>query len=457
MDSAKRTVCSSSIFDHASARCPLRGLALSLLLAALPCHALDAVAVKRQVDGILDRDYPRWEALYRTVHQHPELGFEETATAQRLAKEMRALGFQVSAGIGRTGLVAMYHNGPGPTIMVRTELDALPMRETTGLAYASDVHLQSSDRDTYVAHTCGHDIHMAAWVGTAATLVQLRAQWRGTLMFIAQPAEEKGRGAQAMLDDGLFARFGKPDYGFALHVGPDAYGHVFYKAGAVTSNSDALEVVFQGKGGHGAMPAATIDPILIAARFVVDVQSVISREKDPAAFGVVSIGAFNAGTAGNVIPDRAQLRGTIRSHDPQVRDKLLEGVRRTALASAQMAGAPVPQIALGERGSRAVINDAALAERTGAVFAQAFGVDAERQREPSAASEDYSAFVAAGVPSFYFGIGGLDPQWLQQARQTGERIPVNHSPDFAPVPQPSIRIGVEAMTLAVMNVMPPPS
>ncbi|WP_230078375.1 peptidase dimerization domain-containing protein [Xanthomonas oryzae] len=205
------------------------------------------------------------------------------------------------------------------------------------------------------------------------------------------------------------------------------------------------------------MPAATIDPILIAARFVADVQSVISREKDPAAFGVVSIGAFNAGTAGNVIPDRAQLRGTIRSHDPQVRDKLLDGVRRTALASAQMAGAQAPQIALGERGSRAVINDAALAERSGAVFAQAFGVDAERQREPSAASEDYSAFVAAGVPSFYFGIGGLDPQWLRQARQTGERIPVNHSPECAPVPQPSIRTGVEAMTLAVMNVMPPPS
>jgi len=433
---------------------PLRVLTLLLLVAASPCHALDAGALKRQIDGMLDKDYPQWEALYRDLHQHPELGFEETATAQRLARQMRALGFQVSTRVGQTGLVALYHNGVGPTVMVRTELDALPMRETTGLAYASGVHLQSKDRDTYVAHSCGHDIHMAVWVGTAATLVQLRAQWRGTVMFIAQPAEEKGRGAQAMLDDGLFARFGKPDYGFALHVGPDAYGHVFYKPGAVTSNSDALEVVFQGKGGHGAMPAATIDPILMAARFVVDVQSVISREKDPVAFGVVSIGAFNAGTAGNVIPDRAQLRGTIRSNDPRVRDKLLEGVRRTALASAQMAGAPVPQIVLGEHGSSAVINDAALAERTGAVFAQAFGADAERQREPSAASEDYSAFVAAGVPSFYFSIGGLDPQWLQRARQTGQRIPVNHSPDFAPVPQPSIRTGVEAMTLAVMNVMP---
>ncbi|WP_233243545.1 M20/M25/M40 family metallo-hydrolase [Xanthomonas translucens] len=274
-------------------------------------------------------------------------------------------------------------------------------------------------------------------------------------MFIEQPAEEKGRGAQAMLDDGLFARFGKPDYGFALHVGPDPYGHVYYKAGVLTSNSDSLDVVFEGKGGHGAMPAATIDPILIAARFVVDVQSVISREKDPAAFGVVSVGAFNAGSAGNIIPDRVQLRGTIRSYDPQVRDKLLDGVRRTALASAQMAGAPAPQIALGAHGSKAVINDAALAERTGAVFAQAFGTDAERQAEPSAASEDYSAFIAAGVPSLYFAIGGLDPQWLQRARRSGERIPVNHSPDFAPVPQPSIRTAVEAMTLAVMNVMPP--
>nr|WP_235429832.1 amidohydrolase [Xanthomonas sp. GPE 39] len=426
-----------------------------LLCAAFPCHALDAVAVKQQVDGVLEQHYPQLEALYKSVHQHPELGFEETTTAQRLAKQMRALGFQVNEGVGKTGLVAIYRNGPGPTVMVRTELDALPMRETTGLAYASTVHLQSKDRDTYVAHSCGHDIHMAIWVGTATALLQLRTQWHGTLMFIAQPAEEKGRGAQAMLDDGLFARFGKPDYGFALHVGPSPYGHVYYKPGAVTSNSDSLEVVFEGKGGHAAMPAATIDPILIAARFVVDVQSVISREKDPAAFGVVSIGTFNAGTTGNIIPDRAQLRGTIRSDDPQVRDKLLDGVRRTALASAQMAGAPVPQIALGEHGSKAVINDAALAERTGAVFAQAFGSNAEHQSEPSAASEDYSAFIAAGVPSFYFGIGGLDPQWLQQAKQKGERIPINHSPDFAPVPQPSIRTGVEAMTLAVMNAMPP--
>ncbi|WP_230598518.1 amidohydrolase [Xanthomonas albilineans] len=413
------------------------------------------MAVKQDVDGVLEQHYPQLEALYKSVHQHPELGFEETATAQRLAKEMRALGFQVNEGIGKTGLVAIYRNGPGPTVMVRTELDALPMRETTGLAYASTVHLHSKDRDTYVAHSCGHDIHMAIWVGTATALLQLRTQWHGTLMFIAQPAEEKGRGAQAMLDDGLFARFGKPDYGFALHVGPGPYGHVYYKPGAMTSNSDSLEVVFEGKGGHAAMPAATIDPILIAARFVVDVQSVISREKDPAAFGVVSIGTFNAGDAGNVIPDRAQLRGTIRSYDPQVRDKLLDGVRRTALASAQMAGAPVPQIALGAHGSKAVINDAALAERTGTVFAQAFGSDAERQSEPSAASEDYSAFIAAGVPSLYFSIGGLDPQWLQQAKQKGERIPVNHSPDFAPVPQPSIRTGVEAMTLAVMNAMPP--
>ncbi|KGE53692.1 amidohydrolase [Xanthomonas axonopodis pv. vasculorum] len=445
----------SHFAERLLAQASSRALALLLLLAAVPCHALDAVAVKRQIDGVLDQTYPQLEALYRAVHQHPELGFEETATAQRLAKQMRALGFQVNEGIGRTGLVAIYRNGPGPTVMVRTELDALPMRETTGLAYASRVHLQSKDRDTYVAHSCGHDIHMAVWVGTAKTLLQLRTQWRGTLMFIGQPAEEKGRGAQAMLDDGLFARFGQPDYGFALHVGPDAYGQVSYKSGAVTSNSDTLEVVFEGKGGHGAMPAATIDPVLIAARFVVDVQSVISREKDPYAFGVVSIGAFNAGTAGNVIPDRAQLRGTIRSNDAQVREKLLDGVRRTALASAQMAGAPIPQIALGEHGSRAVINDAALAERTGEVFTQAFGANAQRQREPSAASEDYSSFIAAGVPSFYFSIGGLDPQWLQQARQTGERIPVNHSPDFAPVPQPSIRTGVEAMTLAVMNVMPP--
>lgn len=429
--------------------------ALACALASAGARAMDVPAAKAGIDQVLDQDYPRLEALYRDIHQHPELGFQETRTAALLAARMRALGFAVTEKVGRTGVVAVYRNGPGPTVLVRTELDALPMEEKTGLPYASRARATWLGKETYVDHACGHDIHMAASVGTATALVRLKDRWHGTLVFVAQPAEEEISGARAMLDDGFFQRFGKPDYGFALHVGPGVAGQVYYKPGVLTSNSDTIDLVFHGRGGHGSMPAATIDPVLIAARFVVDVQSVVSREIDPARFGVITVGAFNAGNAGNIIPDSAHLRGTVRSYDDEVRERLLAGIRRTAEASAAMAGAPAPDIDLDVERARAVVNDAALAERTGKVFAAAFGANAVPIPAPGSASEDYSEFIAAGVPSLYFAIGGLEAGRLARMKAAGERIPVNHSPDFAPDPQPSIRTGVEAMALAVMDVMQP--
>ena len=431
------------------------GLALAATVLTSPgfAHAaLNVPAVKATVDGVLNKEYPHLDALYKDIHQHPELGFQEVETAAKLAKEMRAIGFEVTEHVGQTGIVAIYKNGPGPLVLVRTELDALPMEEKTGLPYASHATQMYKGRMSPVAHSCGHDIHMTAWVGTAKAMVAMKDKWHGTLMFIGQPAEELIGGASAMLADHLFERFGKPDMGFALHDGNNAFGEVDYKPGVLTSNADSIHIQFKGRGGHGSMPAVTIDPVLEAARFVVDLQSVVSREKDPSQFGVVTIGSIQAGSAGNIIPDHADLYGTMRSYDTEVRNHMMEGVKRTVKAVGDMAGAPEPLFEITESG-KAVVNDAGLTEKTAPVFQAAFGAKAIRLTSPSAPSEDYSEFIIAGVPSLFFGIGAIDPKTIAEARAAGTFVPGPHSPYFAPVPEPTIRTGVEAMSLALMNVM----
>ena len=434
----------------------LTRLAGVMFLAATASAQGQAPGVDRlspEVVGLVSGMYSDLETLYKDIHSHPELAFEEVRTAARLAADMRALGFQVTEKVGRTGVVAIYRNGTGPTVLVRTELDALPMEEKTGLAYSSKVKALSNGRETFVAHSCGHDIHMASWVGTARALVAMKDKWQGTLMFIAQPAEELVSGAKAMLADGLFTRFPKPDFAFALHTSPAPYGTIAYNVGPVTSNSDGLEITFKGRGGHGSAPDKTIDPIAIAAHFITDVQTVISREKDPMEFGVVTIGAVQAGTVGNIIPDAATLRGTIRSYNPGVREKLLNGVRRTANAAAMMAGAPPPDVALIE-GGLAVVNSEAVVTRTEAVLKAAFGSKNVERAPPITASEDFSAFVNEGVPSMLFFIGVLDPQQVAESRKPGGKpLAFNHSPFFAPVPEPSIKLGVLAMSLAVLNAL----
>ena len=424
----------------------------ALLGSAGAAGAADIAGTRATISRAFDVQYPHIESVYKDIHSHPELGFQETRTAALLAGEMRKLGYEVTEGIGKTGLVAIYKNGPGPLVMVRTELDALPMPEKTGLPYASTAKQMYRGAESPVAHSCGHDIHMSTWLAVAKTMRDMKDQWSGTLMLVGQPAEEGDGGARAMLADGLFTRFGKPDYGFALHVGPGPFGTVSFKPGVINSTSDGLAIVFKGKGGHGSRPHTTIDPVMMAAHFVVDVQSVISREKDASKFGVVTIGSVQAGNAGNVIPDTALVRGTIRSYDNDTRAKMLEGVERTAKAVAMMAGAPEPDIKL-TAGAKAVINDAALAQRSGGVLKAAFGDKARLMSEPGSASEDYSEFVMAGVPSFYFGLGGLDPKDLAKAAETHTPVAGNHSPEFAPVPEPSIRTGTEAMSLVLLDVL----
>lgn len=397
--------------------------------------------------------YPQVEAVYKTLHANPELAFEETQTAKRLATEMRALGFDVTEGVGKTGVVALLKNGSGPTVMVRTELDALPMEEKTGLPYASKAKVTYQGRETFAAHSCGHDLHMAAWLGTAKTLVSLKSSWQGTLMFIAQPAEETLSGARAMLADGLFTRFPKPDAAFALHTWPMGHGETGFNVGAVTSNADAFEATFVGRGAHGSAPDKSIDPVLIASRFIVDVQGVISREKDPFQFGVFSIGAIQGGTSGNIIPDKVELRGTIRSYDQAVRTKMHDGIRRTAKASAMLAGAPEPEIKI-VSGGDAVINNAALVERTEVVLKASFEAGKVKRMPPITPSEDFAEYGAAGVPLMMFLVGVYDQAQVDAARKAGgQPLPINHSPFFAPVPEPSIKASVKAMSLAVLSAL----
>jgi amidohydrolase len=425
---------------------PIRQLAAaaSLALFSLASQAQQAAPYKTQVATRIDAMYPWLDGVYKDLHAHPEIAFQEVRTAGKLAGEMRKLGFEVTEKVGKTGIVAVLRNGAGPTVLVRTELDGLPMEEKTGLPYASRGP---------ATHSCGHDVHMASWLGAARTLVELKAQWKGTLVFIGQPAEETVSGAKAMLEDGLFKRFPKPDYAFALHSWPLAYGAVGFNDGPVSSNSDAIEIVFKGRGGHGSAPDKALDPIAIAARFVTDVQTVVSREKDPKEFGVVTIGAIHGGTVGNIIPDTVQVRGTIRSYSPEVRTKLLDGVRRVANASAAMAGAPAPDVQL-IAGGAAIVNNEELVRKTEAVFRDAFGA-ANAQRMPAmTASEDFSLYANQGIPSMFFFTGVYDPKAVAEAqRPGGTPIAFNHSPFYAPVPEPSIKTAAQAMSLAVLNVL----
>jgi amidohydrolase len=408
----------------------IRGpVAALFLVIASPAAIAQADRLAADVDAQITRHYGSVEALYKHLHANPELAFEEVNTAKKLAGELRELGFDVTEGIGKTGVVGMLRNGQGPTVMVRTY----------------------QGKESFVAHSCGHDLHMAAWVGTAKALVGLKDRWQGTLMFIAQPAEEVLGGAKAMIADGLFAKFGKPDFAFALHTWAMAHGDIGFNVGAVTSNSDSFEAVFHGRGAHGSAPHASIDPVLIASRFVVDVQGVISREKDPFQFGVFSVGSIQGGTSGNIIPDNVALRGTIRSYDQGVRAKMKDGITRTAKAAAAMAGAPEPEVKI-VVGGDAVINNAALVERAEIALKSNFGAKVRRM-PPITPSEDFAEYASA-VPAMFFLVGVYDPKDVEASRQPGGKpLPINHSPFFAPVPKPSLETSIKAMSTAVLTAL----
>ena len=424
----------------------------SLLFVLLTACALaQAPARSSEIDAV----YPDTRALYLDLHQNPELSSHETQTAAKLAGRLRDLGYTVTEHVGGTGVVAMLKNGAGPTVMLRTELDGLPVEEETGLPYASKVRAKDdSGRDVGVMHACGHDVHMAAMFGTAAILAHNKNTWHGTLILIGQPAEETISGAKRMIDDGLMTRFPKPDIALALHVGNQLpAGQVGVGPGYRFSNADSLRITIYGKGGHGSMPNTTIDPIVIAARTITTLQTIVSREVKPGEVAVVTVGYIQAGTKNNIIPDQAEMGITVRSYKPEVRKQLLAAIDRITKAEAIAAGATrEPRIEHYEA-TDAVYNDPALAQRMQGVLESALGKDNVVVEDPGMASEDFSLFTAQGVPSFYFGLGGAEPAKYAEAKAAGVNLLSNHSPLFAPDVEPALRTGITAEVAVLRNLL----
>lgn len=413
--------------------------------------------LRTHLETQLSKAYPDLVALYKHLHANPELSFFEEKTAARLAKELRDLGFEVTEKVGGHGIVGVFKNGAGPTVMVRTDLDALPIVERTGVDYASKVRIRDAEgKEVGVMHACGHDMHMTCWTGTAKVLVGLKDQWKGTLVFIGQPAEERGAGAKAMLEAGLFTRFPKPNYAIALHCdGSVAHGQIAYTEGLALANVDSVDIVVKGKGGHGSAPHTTIDPIVIAARIVVDLQTLVSRELDPLDSGVVTVGSFHAGSKHNIIPAEAKLQITVRSFKDSTRKHLLEGIHRIAKSVAASARAPEPEVTVdsGEF-TPAMNNDPALTRRLVAALKKELGDESLVAKPPLMGGEDFSRYSRdGGVPIFMFRLGTTAPERIAEAQRSGSVLPSLHSDLYVPVIEPSIRTGVRGLTLAALELL----
>ena len=405
-----------------------------------------------QLQEKLERLLPDIEALYKDVHAHPELSMQETRTAGLAADRLRAAGYEVTERVGKTGVVGLLRNGNGPTVMLRADMDALPIEETTGLPYASKVTAKDREGKTVpVGHMCGHDMHVAWLIGATTLLAQARAAWHGTLMVVFQPGEETAEGAQAMIDDGLFDRFPKPAVVLGQHVMVGPAGTVAGRAGAITSAADSLQIRLFGRGAHGSMPQASIDPVVMAAATVMRLQTIVSREVPAAEAAVVTVGSLQAGTKENVIPDEAIIKLNVRTFDAGVRKRVLAAIERIVNAEASASGAlRPPEITTLDRYPLNV-NDAEASARVVDAFRQHFTADRVRQTGPAPASEDFGSFGTEWhVPSVFWFVGGTDPDTYAKAKEAGRinEIPVNHSPKFAPVIHPTLQTGVETLVVA---------
>jgi hippurate hydrolase len=431
------------------------GLALALTGTAALAQTAPAprtTPAAAEVDAI----YSDIEALYIDLHRNPELAFQETQTAAKLAARLKALGFEVTTGVGRTGVVAVLTNGAGPTAMMRTELDALPVAERTGLPFASTVVTKNAaGQSTPVMHACGHDLHMAAWAGTARLMAEHRDRWRGTLVMVAQPAEEGSQGASAMLTDGLFTRFPRPDFALSLHDDDTMpSGTIGYHPGFFRAMSDAVTITVYGRGGHSAMPHNTIDPIVLASRIVVALQTVVARENNPVDPVVVTVGSIHGGTAGNVIPDEVRLQLSVRTYTTAVRTRTLEAIRRIARGEAIAAGAPrEPQVDAPAEGNPPVYNDPALTARLAAALKKGLGDGQVVEMPQKMTSEDFAQYGLAGVPAVLLHIGAVSPAKLNQARQSGIPVPAPHSPEWAPDLEPTLKGAVRAEVTALLELL----
>jgi hippurate hydrolase len=403
----------------------------------------------------VDAVYSDAHALYLDIHENPELSSHEVQTAAKLAGRLRGLGYDVTEHVGGTGIVAILKNGAGPTVMLRTELDALPVEEKTGLAYASKVHAKDdAGHDVPVMHACGHDLHMASIVGTAAIMARSKNTWHGTLMLIGQPAEETIAGAKGMIADGLLTRFPRPDVAVAMHVGNLLpAGKVGIVSGIYNTNADSLRVTIYGKGGHGAAPQTTIDPIVIAARTILALQTITSREVKPGEMAVVTVGYIHAGTKNNIIPDQAELGLTVRTRNAEVRKQVLAAIDRIIKGECEAGGAVRAPLIEHYESTDLVYNDPALAARMKAMLEAALGKDDVVMEEPIPASEDFSYFVEQGIPGFYFSLGGADPVKFAEAKAAGTTLPSNHSALFAPDVDPALRTGIAAEVAVLRGLL----
>jgi hippurate hydrolase len=382
----------------------------------------------------------------------------EVKTAARLAEEIRKLGYDVTEKVGGNGIVAVLKNGPGPVVLIRTDMDALPIVEQTGLSYASKVRMKDSNGvEVGVMHACGHDIHMTCWVGTARVLAATKGRWSGTVVFIAQPAEEIIAGARMMLADGLYKRFPKPDFALALHADPlEPAGVVSYAEGLSLAASDTVDVIVKGKGGHGAQPHATVDPVVLAARIILDLQTIVSREVNPLDPCVVTVGSIHGGTKHNIIPNEVKLQLTVRTTKTETRDHVLKAIERIVKAAAAGARAPEPEMKVNlEQYTPATLNDVPLARKCGAVFREVLGAENVKPRQPVMGAEDFGRFSEGKTPIFMYFLGTVSKEKYEAAQRPGATpLPGMHTDSYAPLPEPSIRTGIRTMSLAAINLMP---
>jgi amidohydrolase len=397
----------------------------------------------------LDEMRPTLAAFYQDLHRNPELSMQENRTAAKATERLRAEGYEVSTGIGRTGVVGILENGPGPTVMLRADMDALPVREQTDLEYASIATGVDADGESVpIMHACGHDLHVTCLTAAAALFARNRGRWAGRLMMVFQPAEEIGGGARAMIDDGLFERFSKPDVVLGQHVIPAPAGALFWRSGVTMSAADSFEIKLFGRGAHGSRPQSSIDPVVMAASLVMRLQTIVSREVAPSEQVVVTIGSLHAGAKENIIPDHATIKLNMRSFSPQVRQRVLDAITRIANAEASASNAPRLPEFRPLNSFPILTNDPEATGRTVGALTRYFGDERVREIPLVNASEDFGEFgTAAGVPSVFWYFGGLDKEYLRIAEQEGRmaEVPSNHSPLFAPVMEPTISTGVEAL------------
>jgi hippurate hydrolase len=413
------------------------------------------------ITPLSDQQLSNLEEFYRDIHTHPELSLHEEKTAEKLAKQLKDAGYDVTTHVGGTGVVAVLKNGPGKTLLLRTDLDALPVKEETGAAYASkDTGVNAVGATVSVMHACGHDVHITTMVGVARTMAANKDKWAGTLVLIGQPAEEVGKGAAAMLKDGLFTKFPRPDWCLALHVDSElAIGKVGYTSGFFMANMDAVDITIRGLGGHGAMPQNTKDPIVLAAQTILAWQTIVSREKNALDPVVVTVGSIHGGTKHNIIPDEVKLQLTVRTTKEETRKKVLASIERIARGQAIAAGLPedrMPTMTLkDDEFTPMTYNDPALVARVVKVFERTLGAENVVERQPSMGAEDFSRYGMQDpkIPIFMFRLGSIPESRIEEAKKAGVSLPSLHSSKYLPEARPAIATGVKAMSAAAMDLL----